>query len=86
MKAKIRRKSLYNIKFFVKITKTNKKGNFVSTVDYIAMNQDAINLGTIVKEGKQYNVSYAELIDMMVQDAANTNTASTTTIEKTISR
>ena len=71
---------------FVKITKTNKKGNFVSTVDYIAMNQDAINLGTIVKEGKQYNVSYAELIDMMVQDAANTNTASTTTIEKTISR
>lgn len=52
---------------YVRVSNTNRKGNFVSTMDYIAdLSSGDISIGTIINKGAQYNVSNEKLLDMIV--------------------
>ncbi len=58
---------------YVRVTNTNKKGNFVSTTDYITMEGDEISTGSIKKEGKDYsNLSYTELLEKLIAEGVAT--------------
>lgn len=52
---------------YVRVTSSNRKGNFTSTIDYVAsLATGEISLGTIANEGQKYNVSYSELFDVVM--------------------
>ncbi len=52
---------------YVRVTNTNKKGNFVSTIDYVTnLSTGDLTAGQIVNEGTKYKVSQAELFDLVV--------------------
>jgi len=57
---------------YVRVSKSNKRGNFVSTTDYITMDGDSINTGSIKKEGKDYNLSETELLEKLIAEGVTT--------------
>jgi len=54
---------------YVRVTNTNKRGNFVSTIDYVTtLATGDLTTGQIVKEGTKYNVSEADLFDLVMNE------------------
>lgn len=57
---------------YVRISSTNRKGKFTSTTDFITVEGDTINTGSIQKEGHDYNLSYIELVEKLVAEGVKT--------------
>ena len=67
---------------YFRVGVNNRKGNFTATTDFIVMDDDTINTGSIKKEGKEYNVSDAELLEKLIAEGVTTAEA-TEEIERT---